>query len=217
MKKDKLKIGIIGCGGIAHGPHAKGWEELGETAEVVAVCDVREEAAQSLANKTGAKKALTDFNELVSLDEIDAVDICTPNKFHTPAAIAALNAGKHVLCEKPLAVSTDEVKQLGELADKKGLLLMTAQHMRYMPMSLSLKRFVDDGAIGNPYHSRVHAIRRNLLPISPGFIDSSLSGGGPCMDIGVHCLDACMWLMGFPKPVKVTGVARTNFAKGHDI
>lgn len=197
--------------------HANGWLELGEKAEVVAVCDVNEVAAKKLAEKTGAKKIFADFRELAALTEIDAVDICTPNKFHTPAAMSALENGKHVLCEKPLAVSTAEVRQLGELADSKGLLLMTAQHMRYLPMSLSMKKFVDGGALGDPYHSRVLAIRRNCLPVSPGFIDSKLSGGGPCMDIGVHCLDACMWLMGFPDPVRATGVSRTNFAKGHDI
>mgnify|MGYP001281619692 CR=1 FL=1 len=216
MSSSKFKIGIIGCGGISNA-HAKGWELLSDEVEVIATCDIDQGRARKMAERFGARHVFTDFNDLVKVNGLDAVDICTPNKLHTPAVLAALKQKLHVLCEKPLAVSTDEVRSMGRLADKQKRMLMTAQHMRYLPMSASIKAFMGTGAIGTPQHARVYALRRNLLPIAPGFINSELSGGGPCMDIGVHCLDACMWLMDFPKPVRVSGASRTNFAKGYDI
>jgi predicted dehydrogenase len=159
---------------------------------------------------------LADFKDLVKLD-LDIVDVCTPNRVHTPAVLAALEAGKHVICEKPLAVSTAEVRKMGQLADRKKLKLMTAQHMRFEFHSEAIKRWADGGALGEAYHARVRAMRRAWLPVSPGFIDAKLSGGGPCMDIGVHALDTCLWVMGFPKPVRVSGSSKVNFAKGRAI
>lgn len=216
VKSRKLRVGIIGSGGIAQGPHAEAWNGHPD-AEVVATCDVDPAKAQALAEKTGAKNVCTDFKELVRLKEVDIVDICTPNKFHTPAALAALNAGKHVVCEKPLAVTTKEVRQMGELADRKKLKLMTAQHQRFRAESVACKRFVDDGALGRPYHAHVVTMRRNLQPVAPGFIKKELSGGGVCMDMGVHTLDMALWLLGFPTPVRVTGATACNFAKGDSI
>jgi predicted dehydrogenase len=216
MANTKLRVGMIGAGGIASGVHANGWMDH-PNVEVVAVCDIDEARAKRLAEKVGAQKVFTDFNELVNLDEVDAVDICTPNKIHTPAVLAALNAGKHAVCEKPLAVTVDEVLQMGRLADEKKLKLMTAQHMRYSGAGVACKQFMGEEGVGTPYHARVFAVRRNLLPTAPGFIDEKLSGGGPCMDIGVHALDLTMWLMGFPKPVRVSGTSKVNFAKGNTI
>lgn len=216
MANRRLRIGMIGAGGIASGVHATGWMEHPDV-RVVAVCDIDEARARLLAEKVGATHVFTDFTRLVELDEIDAVDVCTPNRVHTPAVLAALAAGKHVVCEKPLAVTVDEVLRMGRLADERRLKLMTAQHMRYTGMGVACKRFTSDGGVGTPYHARVLAVRRNLLPCAPGFIDATLSGGGPCMDIGVHALDLTMWLMGFPAPVRVTGSTRVNFAKSDGI
>lgn len=118
MAKRKLGIGMIGAGGIASGVHATGWLEHPDV-RVVAVCDIDEERATRLAEKVGAKHVVSDFRRLVELDGIDAVDVCTPNKVHTPAVLAALEAGKHVVCEKPLAVTVDEVLRMGRLADAR--------------------------------------------------------------------------------------------------
>lgn len=216
MKKP-LKVGIIGCGGIVRGAHLNpGWRAV-PGAEVVAACDVNSAAATQLAADFGIPHVFTDFRELLQLEEIDVVDICTPNKAHTAAVLAALAAGKHVLCEKPLAVSVEEVLAIRAALKKTDRLLMTAQHHRFSEASVAIKAWVDTGALGEVYHARVNATRRNLLPISPGFIDPNLSGGGPCMDIGVHALDTALWLMNFPKPVRVSGRAHTNFAKGFEI
>jgi predicted dehydrogenase len=212
----KLNIGIVGAGGIARSQHVGGWKSVPD-AEIRAICDINSTAARSVADEHGIPHVFTDFRDLVKLAELDVVDVCTPNKVHTPAVLAALAARKHVLCEKPLAVSVTEVKQMQTAAHKAGKLLMTAQHQRFSGISTAMKRYIEKHPIGEVYHARIHAIRRNWLPIQPGFIDPALSGGGPCMDIGVHALDTAMWLMGFPTPVRVSGRLMTNFAKGHDI
>ncbi len=102
-------------------------------------------------------------------------------------------------------------------AKKAERLLMTGQNMRWTASGQAIKRFVDSGAVGDIYYARIHAVRRNLLPPAATFIDAKVSGGGPCMDIGVHALDLGLWLMGFPDPVRVSGVTRVNFAKGNTI
>lgn len=213
-----LRVGVIGSGGIMRGAHMPGWK-LVPDCQITAVCDSNRATAEAFAKDFGvpADRVFTDFAELVKLADVDAVDICTPNMFHTPAVIAALEAGKHVICEKPLAVTTAEVRKMAAAAQKSGKLLMTAQNHRWGGPGQAIKRFVDSGAVGDVYYSRIHAVRRNWLPPAPTFIDAKISGGGPCMDIGVHALDLGMWLMGFPDPVRVSGVTRVNFAKGSDI
>jgi predicted dehydrogenase len=215
MKKRTFRVGVIGTGGIYKAAHQHGWRSI-PGVEIVAVCDVDERSAAAAAKELGIDQVFTDFDDLVKLD-LDAVDVCTPNQVHTPAVVAALKAGKHVLCEKPLATTTAEVRQMGELADEMGLVLMTAQHQRWTPAARAVKAWTKAGRLGQPYHARVRAMRRAWLPIRPGFIDRSLSGGGPCMDIGVHALDLCMWLMDFPTPVRVSGNTKVNFAKGSAI
>ena len=213
----KLKVGLIGTGGIVRGAHLKpGWLAVPDC-EIVAACDLHEPTARKLAEDFNIKHVFTDFRDLLKLDEVDVVDICTPNKAHTLAVIAALEAGKHVLCEKPLAVSTAEILEMRATLRRTDRLLMTAQHHRFSEASVAIKAWVDTGALGEVYHARVNATRRNWLPISPGFIDPKLSGGGPCMDIGVHALDTALWLMNFPRAVRVSGRAHTNFAKGFDM
>ncbi len=212
-----LRVGIIGAGNIVRNFHlAPGWRAVPHC-EVAAVCDIHPETAEKLAADFGIPKVFTDFRDLLALEELDIIDVCTPNKFHTPAVIAALEADKHVLCEKPLAVSTEEVLAIRKVLAGTDRLLMTAQHFRFSSGALAIKAWVDTGALGEVYHARVNATRRNFLPINPGFIDPKLSGGGPCMDIGVHALDTALWLMNFPEPVRVSGRAHTNFAKGFEI
>lgn len=191
------------------------WKKLPDL-EVVAVVDLNLEAARALAAHHGVPHASAELQSLLNLKP-DIVDICTPNMAHTPAVLAALHAGCHVLCEKPLAVTSAEVRKMGELADRKRRLLMTAQHQRFTTASLAVKAWAEAGGLGTPYHARVRAMRRAWVPARAGFIQKRLAGGGPCMDIGVHALDACLWIMGFPKPVRVSGSARTIFAQGHSI
>src|SRR5271156_3283758 len=126
-----LKVGLIGAGGIVRGAHLKpGWLAVPD-AKIVAVCDIHEPTAKALAKDFDIPKVFTDFNDLLKMDEIDCVDICTPNKVHTPAVVGALQAGKHVLCEKPLAVSVAEILEMKAALAKSDRLLMTAQHGRF--------------------------------------------------------------------------------------
>lgn len=213
MSKRKLRIGFIGTGGIALNAHVPGWQSLPDV-EIVAVADVRETAARGFVAATGGRvQVFKDYREMLAKKNLDAVDICTPNMVHTPAVLAALEAGAHVLCEKPLATTSKDIRKMGQLADKLGLTLMSCQHMRWWPSSLALRDWIHNGGLGEVYHARVRAMRRAKLPPRAGFIYRNLSGGGPCMDIGVHALDATMWMMDFPKPVRVSGTTKVNFAK----
>ena len=205
-----LKVGVIGVGGIAR-THIPGWM-ASEDAELVAGCDMNAEVLQAWGKEHGVTKLYTDPNEMFADDEIDIVDVCTPNNYHAPLSIGALHAGKHVICEKPLAPKPEQILEMIEARDKSGKLLMCAQSSRYSGASMAMKKEVDKGVLGDVYHARCWMLRRSGVPARPGFIMKEHSGGGPCIDIGVHVLDLTLWLMGNPKPVAVTGVASAELA-----
>ena len=209
MAKD-LKVGIIGVGGIAK-THVPGWKASPHT-EIVAACDIVESTVQAFGAEHGIARLCTDSAELINDPSIDIIDVCTPNNFHAPLTIAALNAGKHVICEKPLAPTPADVKAMIEARNRSGKLLMTAQHFRFRGSSKAMKREIDGGALGNVYHARSWMLRRCIAPTPLGFITKKLATGGPTIDIGVHILDLTLWLMGNPEPVAVTGVARAELA-----
>lgn len=211
----KLKIGLVGAGGIMRWAHLNpGWTAVPDV-ELTAVADTNKANAEKLAAEFKIPHVYTDYKDLLKL-HLDAIDICTPNNFHAPIAIAALERGMHVICEKPLATTVAEVNAIGAAAKKAGKLLMTAQHMRFDKPAVAIKKWADGGNLGEVYHARVNATRRNGLPSAPTFIDPKLSGGGPCMDIGVHALDCAMHVMGFPRPVRACGRSMVNFAKTYD-
>jgi predicted dehydrogenase len=203
-----LKVGIIGVGGIAK-IHMPGWA-ASEHAEVIAGCDIDEAALQRWGDEHGVKTLTTDFSDLIQDPDIDIIDICTPNNYHAPLAIAAFEAGKHVLCEKPLAPTPAEIREMITARDESGKMLMTAQHFRFRGSSKAMKAEIETGVLGDIYHARSWMLRRAAAPTRPGFIMKKHSSGGPCIDIGVHILDLTLWFMGNPKPVAVTGVARAE-------
>ncbi|MBN1371116.1 MAG: Gfo/Idh/MocA family oxidoreductase [Anaerolineaceae bacterium] len=205
-----LKVGILGLGGIAN-THVPGWKASPYT-EIVAGCDVRPEVFAVWREKHGLTHFYEKPADLIADPDIDILDICSPNMFHTEQVVAALEAGKHVICEKPLAPTPAEIRKMIDARDRSGKLLMTAQHFRFHGHSRALKAEIDEGALGAVYHARAWWLRRNGLPIAPTFIYKNRSGGGPCIDIGVHVLDLTLWLLGHPKPVAVSGVARTELA-----
>ena len=205
-----LKVAVIGVGGIARS-HMPGWE-ASPLAEVVAGSDIAQAPLQAWGEKYGVSKLSTDSAELINDPDIDIIDVCTPNNYHAPLSIAALNAGKHVICEKPLAATPQEINEMIAARDASGKLLMTAQHFRFRGSAKAIKAEIDAGALGDIYHARSWMLRRAAAPTRPGFIMKKHSSGGPCIDIGVHILDLTLWLMGNPKPVAVTGVARAELA-----
>ncbi|MBZ0302053.1 MAG: Gfo/Idh/MocA family oxidoreductase [Anaerolineae bacterium] len=206
-----LKVGVIGVGGIAR-VHMPGWA-ASEHAEVIAGSDISETFLDQWGQANGVTKLTTRAEELIADPDIDIIDICTPNMYHAPLAIAAMEAGKHVICEKPLAPTPAEILKMIEARDRTGKMLMTAQHFRFKGNSRALKAEIDAGALGDIYHARSWMLRRDGLPVRPGFLLKQHSGGGATIDIGVHILDLTLWMMGNPKPVAVTGVARTQLAK----
>jgi predicted dehydrogenase len=206
-----LKVGVIGVGGIAR-THMPGWA-ASEHAEVIAGSDIVDDVLQKWGKEYGVTRLTTRAEDLFADPDIDIIDINTPNMYHAPLAIAAMEAGKHVLCEKPLAPTPAEIRKMIETRDRTGKMLMTAQHFRFKGNSRALKAEIDNGALGHVYHARSWMLRRSGLPGRPGFVLKQHSGGGATIDIGVHILDLTLWMMGNPQPVSVTGVARTELAK----
>ena len=205
-----LKVGVIGTGGIVR-THMPGWADSPH-AEVTAAADINQAALQSWGETYGVTNLTTNTAELINNPDIDIIDICVPNNYHAPLAVAALNAGKHVLCEKPLAPTPALVREMMAARDASGKMLMTAQHWRFAASSQALKYEIDQGALGNIYHARSWMLRRGFTPYTAGFVSKAQSAGGACIDIGVHILDLTLWMMGNPRPLTVSGVTNTKLA-----
>ena len=216
MGNGKLQVGVVGVGGIGFDQHLPGWAKV-PFAEVAALADLSAGALERAGEQFAVRRRFKDWQELVALTDLDVVDICTPNRTHTPIALAALEQGKHVLCEKPLAATAAEVRTLAKAACAAGRLLMTAQHLRFDPVCQQLKTLIDAGTMGEIYYSRAQWLRRRLLPARPTFTAKALSGGGAVLDIGVHVLDLACWFMGNPEPVAVSAIADTKLAQRPDI
>jgi predicted dehydrogenase len=201
----KLKIGIIGSGGIAQGCHMRGYASIPELCEIVAVCDVNPEMAKQAADKFDVKDVYTDYRELLKDKEIDAVSVATPNKYHMQPTVDALNAGKHVLCEKPLGMNADECRAMCRAAQDNGKILQVGLQSRFSGPLRFMKDYIDGGNLGDVYYARAQALRRRGVPAWGVFIDKEKQGGGPLIDIGVHVLDLTLFMMGYPKPVSASG------------
>jgi predicted dehydrogenase len=184
---------------------------------VVAAADLSEEALDRACEEFAIPRRFHDWHELVAVPEIDIVDICTPNRTHAAIALAALRSGKHVLCEKPLATTAAEVRNLRDAAVKAERLIMTAQHLRFQPRARQLKALVDAGLVGDIYYTRAQWLRRRLLPPRATFIEQRLSGGGAAFDIGVHVLDLACWFQGFPEPIAVSALTSERLAHRADV
>ncbi len=206
----KLNVGVIGVGGIAR-THLPGWA-ASEHAEVVAGCDIDPSVIEAWGKIHGITNVTTDPDALFSDSKIDLIDVCVPNRFHADLAIAALDAGKYVLCEKPLAPTPEEIRRIMDAEERSAGMLMTAQHYRFEGTSKALKAEIDTGVLGDVYHARSWLLRRASMITRPGFVLKAQSGGGACIDIGVHVMDLALWLMGFPKAISVTGVTRSELS-----
>ncbi len=210
---DKVKIGIIGNGGICKGAHIDGYLK-DDRVEIVALCDIIEERSQYLKDTYFPNaKVYTDYKELLKDENIDAVDICTPNYLHSIIAVAAFEAGKHVFCEKPDAVDVTEVLKMKEASEKSGKILMVMRNNRFVDASQYAKKYITDGKMGEIYAGRCGWQRRRGIPGKGGwFTTKAQSGGGPLIDLGVHMIDLAIWLMGNPTPVSVSANTFCKFA-----
>lgn len=212
----KIRVGIIGAGGIAQGKHLPG--HLGvEGVEIIAVCDIVEERAKSFAERNDIPQIFTDYHELVAMDELDAVSVCTPNNLHAGPTIAALEAGKHVICEKPLAGNARDGQKMVDAAQKSGKVLQIGLQSRFEAGNRTLRKLVEAGEFGDIYYARAMAMRRRGVPSAPTFITKKISGGGPLIDIGVHILDVLLWVIGNPKPIRAFGSTALKFGNRDDV
>lgn len=198
----KLKIGVVGAGSIS-GVHFEAYKANSE-AEIYAVCDINEARAREKAQTYGASKVYTDYREMMADPNIDAVSVCVWNNAHAPVSIAALEAGKHVLCEKPLCMTVEEALQVEQAVRKSGKVLQVGFVRRYAANTQVLKKFLDAGDLGEIYYAKASCIRRLGNP-GGWFADKKRSGGGPLIDLGVHVIDLCWYLMGKPKVKSVSG------------
>ncbi|HHV55579.1 MAG TPA: Gfo/Idh/MocA family oxidoreductase [Firmicutes bacterium] len=195
-KSDKVRVGIIGVGGIANGKHMPSLAKL-PNVEMVAFCDIIEERAVEGAKKYGTPdaKVYTDYRELLERDDIDVVHVLTPNNLHSKMTVDALEAGKHVMCEKPMAKTYAEAKAMVDAARRTGKKLTIGYQNRYRADSTYLKKVVEAGELGEIYFAKALAIRRRAVPTWGVFLDEEKQGGGPLIDIGTHALDLTLWLM----------------------
>ena len=214
--KDVINVGIVGAGGIAQGAHMPGYQAVSGT-KVIAVFDVVEERAEQFAKRYDIPYVFTDYKDLAAMDELDAISVCTPNNFHAGPTIAALEAGKHVLCEKPIAGNARDGQAMVDAAKKSKKILQIGLHQRFQPDSQLLKKFIESGELGQIYYFRAVAMRRRGIPSWGAFVQKKMSGGGPLVDIGVHILDLMIWLAGCPKPVAAAGHAYTMIGNRKDV
>ena len=201
----KLKVGVVGCGGIANGKHLPAMKRNGNF-EIVAFCDLIEERAQKAKAEYGTEdaKIYTDYTELLK-EDVEAVYVLTPNSSHAPISIAAMEAGKNVMCEKPMAKTYAEAKAMVETAERTGKILTIGYQSRYRADSAYLKSACENGELGEIYYAKAHALRRRAVPTWGVFLDAEKQGGGPLIDIGTHALDLTLWMMDNYEPEMVTG------------
>ncbi|MDR1704688.1 MAG: Gfo/Idh/MocA family oxidoreductase [Clostridiales bacterium] len=200
----QLRVGIIGTGSISH-MHITSYEK-NENAEIIALCDIDEKRLKTAADKYGIEKTYADYRRMFAECALDAVSVCTWNSQHAPCAIAALEAGLHVLCEKPMAINRAEAETMREAAERSGKLLMIGFVRRFGNDCRVLKDFINNGDLGEIYYAKTTYIRRFGCP-GGWYGDKARSGGGPLIDLGVHVIDLTRYLMGNPKPVSVYAAA----------
>ena len=201
-----VKVAIIGCGGIATGKHLPSLSKI-PNVRLVAFCDIIPERAEAAKEKYGTEDAKTyvDYRELLLDPEIEVVHVLTPNREHAQITIDALYAGKHVMCEKPMAKTADDARRMYEAAKATGKKLTIGYQHRQKPESIFAKQYIDSGALGEIYYANCLATRRRGTPNWGVFLDEDAQGGGPIIDIATHSLDLTLYLMNNYEPELVIG------------
>lgn len=205
----KLKIAIVGCGGIANQKHMPSIKANADKADMVAFCDIIPERAEKAAKEYGVEgaKVYTDYKEMLADTsiEFDVVHVCTPNVAHCPITVAAFEAGKHVMCEKPMAHNTEDARKMIDAWKKSGKKFTIGYQNRLRDDTQTLHASCEAGELGDIYFAKAHAIRRRAVPTWGVFPNKALQGGGPLIDIGTHALDITLWMMNNYEPESVSG------------
>lgn len=208
------RTGIIGCGGIANGKHMPTIAKMADV-EMVAFCDIIRERAEEAAKKYGIPnaKVYTDYRELLKDPSIDNVRVLTQNRWHCQITVDALNAGKNVLCEKPMAITPEEAQKMIDARNASGKLLAIGYQHKFDADVTYVKAEAENGVFGEIYHAKCRVLRRRGVPTWGVFTSAEESGAGPLFDIATHSLDALLYMMGNYKPKMVVG---STYAKLKD-
>lgn len=206
--KERINVAIIGAGSISE-EHIKGYQALPQV-QVIAVCDLDEEKAKAYAEKHNIPQIFTDYHELLKLEELDAVSVTTWNNSHGPISIAAMKAGKDVLCEKPLAMNAKEAQEMVDVAKETGRLLMVGFVRRFETQAAYMKEVIERKKLGQIYYGKTGYLRKWGNP-GGWFCDKRRSGGGPVIDLGVHVIDLIRYLTGKPKAVSVSATTSHHY------
>ena len=207
-----VKLGLIGAGGIS-GAHCRTLADI-EGAEIIAAADLVPANLERAKEQWGIKRTFTDYNEMLKMDEIEAVYVCTPTGVHAAPTVASLNAGTHGFCGKPMKATLDAAASMWRAAIENDKILMVGLKLRYSPQVIKAKEIVDAGTLGDIYYVETVADRRRGNP-GGSFIRKATAGLGASADIGVYALDTALYLMGHPKPVAVSGIA-SNYLSLHN-
>lgn len=205
-----FKVCIISCGMIANSAHIPAYRNFPEDFEIAAVSDINEKAARDTAERHQIKKYYTDAEQMLREEKPDVVSVCVPNCFHKEYTKMALQYGANVFCEKPLAFTYQDALELFAYAKKCGKILMACQSMRFTPDRLAAKAYIEEHKLNDFYYGELSRVRRRGIPTWGSFHMKKISGGGAFIDIGVHMLDALVWLMGNPKVKSVSASAMQN-------
>ena len=202
----EVRVGIIGCGGIANGKHLPSLSKL-PNVKLVAFCDLIEEKAEKAKEDFGTEDAgvYTDYRKLLEQENIEVVHVLTPNASHCELSVAALNAGKHVMCEKPMATTYEEAQKMVEASRTSGKYLTVGYQTRSSQGHQYVRHMVERGELGEIYYIKAPSIRKRGVPLWGVFLDKEQQGGGPMIDIGTHSIDAALSLIGNYDVVSVTG------------
>ncbi len=205
-KMDVVRVGIVGCGGIAGGKHMPSLKKL-PNVEIVSFFDTIPSKAADAAKNFGTKGAQVcgSYKEMLVNKSIDVIHVCTPNKSHGDLAVLALQAGKHVMCEKPMAKTSADARKMVQAAKRSRKKLTIGYQNRFRADSLFLNKICRDGDLGDIYYAKAHAIRRRAVPTWGVFLNEEEQGGGPLIDIGTHALDLTLWMMNNYRPKSVMG------------
>ncbi len=214
---NKFKVGIIGCGGIANGKHMPTLAKMSDV-EMVAFCDIIPERADAAKKKYGTpdSKVYTDYRELLADPEIDNVRVLTQNRLHPEITIAALNAGKHVICEKPMSIKSAEAQAMIDAKNKSGKVLAIGYQHKFSPEASFMRQESLNGELGEIYHGKCSVLRRRGAPTWGVFMDKNEQGAGPLFDIATHGLDVLLYVMDNYKPKSVMGVTYDKLKNSPD-
>lgn len=210
----KLKIAIIGTGNISNS-HTNAYEKMNNV-EIVAACDIDLKRVKAYSEKRSISAVYTNHTEMLIKEKLDAVSICTWNNSHAQIAIDCLAAGVNVLCEKPLSLNYNEALAIKTAEDKSDAFLMVGFVRRFDKKTIILKDLIENNRLGELYYAKTGVIRRCGNPTG-WFADKSKSGGGPLIDLGVHMIDLCRYLMGKPRAISVYGVTFNKLGSRSDV